>query len=112
MNACPPAYRNLSPKAECALRSKRLCVDERPGRLPVSPDPNKGKANGALQTRSQQIIAALKKRPMRRFELVNAIGGSPQLVHYTLTAMREGGVIEMRHGGRRGALWALAGVQG
>lgn len=34
-NACHPQYRNLSPAAECAARSRRTGIPERPGRLPI-----------------------------------------------------------------------------
>ena len=53
MNACPPAYRNLTPKAEADLRSIRLGIVERPGSVP---NPNRGDAPEVLAAKRAAVV--------------------------------------------------------
>ena len=103
MNACPPAYRNLSPKAECALRSKRLGTQERPGALPHLI--NKDQTQAYTAQRRQTLRAMIGDGTTTTLRLRKALI-SPSWLDYTLDGMlRDGEVTYSAVTGR----YALAG---
>ena len=108
MNKCPEKYRGLSAARECRLRSIRLGTTEIPGRLPMSADEKRGKQTLEVETRSQKIIVALRRRPMRGYEIYKLLGVTPQVAHNTLSSMLNDGLIEYRKEGRARPVWAIA----
>jgi len=111
MNKCPDKYRGLTPARECRLRSVRLGVEETPGRLPMSPDEKRGKQTLETNTRGQQIMAALRKRPMRGSEIYKILGVTPQVAHNTLSSLLNDGLIEYKKEGRVRPVWTIAKVE-
>jgi len=111
MNKCPEAYRGLTPAKECRLRSARLGITEVPGRVPTSPDEKRGKQTLETSTRGQQIMVALRKRPMRGSEIYKLLGVTPQVAHNTLTSLLNDGLIKHSKEGGIRALWAIAKVE-
>lgn len=107
MNKCPDKYRGLTPARECRLRSIRTGITEVPGRVPMSPDEKRGKQTLETNTRGQQIMVALRKRPMRGSEIYKLLGVTPQVAHNTLTSLLNDGLIEHSKKGGIRALWAL-----
>lgn len=110
-NACPPAYRGLTPKEECRLRSVLTGIEERPGRRPPSPDDKKGITTTEIEKRRVQILRLLADEgPLRARDIYRAIVVSPQIAHCTLSAMTVEGLLEYRKEAKRPPIWALAGV--
>lgn len=70
-NRCPDKYRNLTPKAECALRNARLQGAERPGGLPNGQGSATLKATTTKPTLRARIIAAC---PISRVDMLRMLG--------------------------------------
>lgn len=111
MNKCPDKYRGLTPARECRLRSARLGITEVPGRVPMSPDEKRGKQTLETNTRGKQIMAALRKRPMRGSEIYKILGVTPQVAHNTLSSLLNDGLIEYKKEGRTRPVWTIAKVE-
>jgi DNA-binding IclR family transcriptional regulator len=89
----------------------RLGVNEVPGRVPMSADEKRGKQTVEVGVRGQQIMAALRKRPMRGHEIFKLLGVTPQVAHNTLSSLLNDGLIEYSKEGRTRPVWAIAKVK-
>jgi Mn-dependent DtxR family transcriptional regulator len=77
----------------------------------MSPDEKRGKQTLETNTRGKQIMAALRKRPMRGSEIYKILGVTPQVAHNTLSSLLNDGLIEYKKEGRTRPVWTIAKVE-